>query len=165
MSASNPLARILDTHRLTEPNYKDWLRNYKIILDSKKLSYILDQDPPTLLVRPTVDQRASLKKWTDDDNKARYYMLDLMSNELKCQHEDIKIAHQILAHLQELFGEHSRTARYEISKQLFHTKMKKGEDVGAHMNSMIRSMEELESLDFTMDFHIQVDMILQSLPE
>ena len=64
-----------------------------------------------------------------------------------------------------MFGEHSRTARYEISKRLFRAKMKEGEDVGAHVNSMIRSIEELESLDFSMDFHLQVDMILQSLPE
>ena len=33
------------------------------------------------------------------------------------------------------------------------------------MNSMIRSISELESLDFTMDFHLQTDLILQSLPE
>ena len=42
---SNPLARILDSHRLTESNYKDWLRNYKIILGSEKLTHVLDQDP------------------------------------------------------------------------------------------------------------------------
>ena len=34
------------------------------------------------------------------------------------------------------------------------TKMKEGEDVGAHVNSMIRAMEELKSLDFIMDFHL-----------
>ena len=35
----------------------------------------------------------------------------------------------------------------------------------AHVNSIIKLMEELESLDFTMDFHLQLDLILQSLPE
>ena len=55
MSASNPLARILDTHRLIEPNYKDWLRNFKIILGSKKLTHVLDQDPPTLPARPSTE--------------------------------------------------------------------------------------------------------------
>ena len=64
-----------------------------------------------------------------------------------------------------MFGEHSRTARYEISKRLFHAKMKEGEDIGVHVNSMIRAIEELESLDFKMDSHLQLDMILQSLPE
>ena len=105
MSASNPLARILDTHRLTGPNYKDWLRNYKIILGSEKLTHVLDQDPPALPARPSVEQRASLEKWIDEDNKARYYMLGSMSDELQCQHEDIGTTRQMLAHLQEMFGE------------------------------------------------------------
>ena len=43
--------------------------------------------------------------------------------------------------------------------------MKEREDVGVHVNSMIRAIEELESLDFTMDFHLQVDIILQSIPK
>ena len=64
-----------------------------------------------------------------------------------------------------MFGEYSRTARYEISKRLFHAKIKEGEEVGAHVNSIIRAMEELKSLDFTMVFHLQVDLILQSLFE
>ena len=62
MSTFNPLARILDTHRLIESNYKDWLQNFKIILDSKKLTRVLDQDPPTLLARLSTEQRASLDK-------------------------------------------------------------------------------------------------------
>ena len=87
------------------PNYKDWLRNFKIILDFEKLTHVLDQDPPTLPARPSIEQRASLKKWMDKDNKTRYYMLGLMSDELQHQHKDIKTAYQMLAHLRELFGE------------------------------------------------------------
>ena len=81
------------------------------------------------------------------------------------KHEKYTYSKENLLHLQELFGEHSRTARYEISKQLFRAKMREGEEVGAHVNTMIRSIEELESLDFSMDFHLQTDLILQSLPE
>ena len=105
MSASNLLTKILDTHRLTGPNFKDWLRNYRIILDSEKLTHVLDQDPPAMPARPTAEQRASMEKWTDDDNKARYYMLGAMFDDLQCQHENILTTHQMLAHLQELFGE------------------------------------------------------------
>lgn len=43
--------------------------------------------------------------------------------------------------------------------------MKEGEDVGAHVNSMIRSIKELKSLDFMMDAQLQTDLILQSLLE
>ena len=66
-----------------------------------------------------------------------------MSNEIHRQHEKYTNTKEILLHLQELFGEQSRTARYEISKRLFRAKMKEGEDVGAHVNSIIRSIEEL----------------------
>ena len=41
----------------------------------------------------------------DEDNKVKYYMLGSMSDELQRQHEEINIAHQMLAHLQELFHE------------------------------------------------------------
>ena len=114
MSTSNPLAKILDTHRLTGSNFKDWLRNYRIILGFKKLTHVLDQDPPAMPVRSTAEQRASLKKWMDDDNKVRYYILGAMSDDLQHQHDTIMTICQMLAHLQELFGEQSRTAKYQV---------------------------------------------------
>ena len=43
MSSSNPLAHILETNKLTEINYKDWLRNFRIVLSSEKLTYVLNQ--------------------------------------------------------------------------------------------------------------------------
>ena len=107
----------------------------------------------------------TLSQWKDDDMQAHCIMWASMSTEIHRQNEKYTSANEILLHLQELFGEHSRTARYEISKRLFRAKMKEGEDVGVHVNSMIRAIEELESLDFTMDSHLQLDMILQSLPE
>ena len=42
MASSLSLRSILDTNKLTGPNYMDWLRNLKIVLSSEKLSYILD---------------------------------------------------------------------------------------------------------------------------
>ena len=83
--------------------------------------------------------------------QACYIIWASKSTELHRQHEKYTSANEILLHLQELFGEHSRTARYDISKRLFCAKMKEGEDVGVHVNSMIRAIEELESLDFKLD--------------
>ena len=105
MSASNPLTRILETNRLIRPNFKDWLQNLKIILSSKKLAYILNQDLFSLPACPTVNQRASHEKWLDDGNKVRCYVLVSMSNELQCQYEDMTTARQMPTHLQELYGE------------------------------------------------------------
>ena len=105
MSASNPLTRILETNRLTGTNYKDWLRNLKIVLDCEKIGYILDSDISTLPTRPTDVQRQMHQKWMDDDIRVKCYMMASMSNELQCQHENLKTARDILAHLQELYGE------------------------------------------------------------
>ncbi|EHA8591427.1 putative Retrovirus-related Pol polyprotein from transposon TNT 1-94 [Cocos nucifera] len=53
-------------------------------------------------------------------------MLGSMSDELQRQHEDIETARQMLAHLQEMFGEQSRTTKYQVMKRLFKTKMHDG---------------------------------------
>ena len=166
MRSSNPLAIILDHNRLTGPNFIDWLRNLKVVLASEKILYVLEQSLPGPLPKnASQEEQVTLKQWKDDDMQARCIMWASMSTELHRQHEKYTSANEILLHLQELFGEHSRTSRYEISKWLFRAKMKEGEDVEVHVNSMIKAIEELESLDFTMDSHLQLDMILQSLPE
>ena len=69
MSASNPLARILETNHLTKTNYKDWLRNLRIILTSNKLGHILDQKPIVLPNRSTAEQRAVFEKWTNKNSQ------------------------------------------------------------------------------------------------
>ena len=149
MRSSNPLAIILDQHRLTGPNFIDWLRNLKVILASEKILYVLEQSLPGPLPKhASQEEQDTLKQWKDDDLQARCIIWAFMSTELHRQHEKYTSANEILLHLQELFGEHSRTARYEISKRVFHATMKEGEDVGVHVNSMIRAIEELESLDF-----------------
>ena len=71
MSASNLLAKILETNKLIGSNFKDWLWNLKVILSSEKLAYILDQDLPPLPTDLTADQRASHEKWLDDVKKFR----------------------------------------------------------------------------------------------
>ena len=166
MIQSNPLTIILEQHRLTGPNFVDWLCNLKVVLAYEKIHYVLTQSPPEPLPADvSQEEHDMLAKWKDDDLQAHCIMWASMSNELHKQHEKYTYAKDILLHLQELFGEQSRTARYEISKRLFRAKMKEGEDVVVHIASMIRAIEELESLDFSMDFHLQFDLILQSLPD
>ena len=97
------------------------------------------------------EEHDTLQKWKDDDLQAHCIMWASMSNEIHRKHEKYTNTKEILLHLQELFGEHSRTTRCEISKWLFRAKVKEVEDVGVHVNSMIRSIEEFQSLDFMMN--------------
>ena len=82
MSALNFLAHILETNHLIDTNYKDWLKNLRIVLTSEKLGYVLDQKSIVLPNRPTTEQRAAYKKWTDENRQVKCYMLTSISNEL-----------------------------------------------------------------------------------
>ena len=105
MSASNLLVHILETNYLIGTNYKDWLRNFKIILILKKLSHILDQDPIVLPNHHTTEQRVAFEKWMDEDSQVKCYVLTFMSNELQSQHEYMPTVRAMITHVQELYGE------------------------------------------------------------
>ena len=83
MSASNPLARIFETNCLIGTNYKDWLKNLRIIWTSKKLGHVLDQESIVLSNHPTVEQRVTFEKWMDEGSRVKCYILASMSNELQ----------------------------------------------------------------------------------
>ena len=83
MSASNPLARIIETNCLTDTNYKDWLRNLRIVLTFKKLGHVLDQKPIMLPNHPTAEQKVAFEKLMDEDSQVKCYMLVSISNELQ----------------------------------------------------------------------------------
>ena len=82
----------------------------KIVLNSEKLTHILDQDAPVLFDRPSPNQRATLEKWMDKNNKIKYYILASMSNDLQQWYEDMRTNKEILTHLQELYGEQSHSS-------------------------------------------------------
>ena len=130
MRQSNPLSIILEQHRLTGPNFVDWLRNLKVVLAYEKILYVVTQSPlEPLPADVSQEERDMLEKWKDDDLQAQCIMWASMSNELHKQHEKYTYAKENLLHLQGLFGEESRTARYKISKWLFYTEIKECEDV------------------------------------
>ena len=59
----------------------------------------------------------------DDRNRVRCKILASKSNELQCQHEVMKTALAMLTHIQELYGEMSRSVHYEVSERHFNAKM------------------------------------------
>ena len=92
------------------------MRNFRIILTQKKVSYILDTPASDLISEDaTEEDRATYKMWQDDSMTVKCIMLVSMSNELPKQYEGIDVP-SILLNLKGLYGEQSRTTRYEISK-------------------------------------------------
>ena len=79
------------------------------------------------------------------------------------QYEDIKTSHQMLTHLQDLFGEYSHATKYQVTKRLFKAQMHDGQSVQDHYLMMIKDLEELEKLGVKLDQDLQTDIILQSL--
>ena len=116
MASSLSLRSILNSNKLTGQNYVDWLRNLKIVLSQEKLSYILDaHDPKPLENDATDEDKSTYKMWQNDSLIVKCIILASMNNELQRQHDSMD-TQSILLNLKELYGEHSRTTRYEISK-------------------------------------------------
>ena len=88
MAPMNPLSTILEKNTLTGPNFTDWLRNLRIVLNSEKIGYILETPVPNPLPEgATEPQQTTFRKWEEDDMQTRCYMLASMNNELQRQHE------------------------------------------------------------------------------
>ena len=82
------LHEILDFNKLSYPNYEDWLKNLKIVLTQKKISYILDVPDPKLVEEDaTEDEIATYKMWQNVSLTVKYIILASMSNELQRQHK------------------------------------------------------------------------------
>ena len=83
MASSLSLRSILDSNKLTGPNYVDWLRNLKIVLSSEHLFYIID----TPSLEPLGDdatekEKTTYKMWQNDSLIVKCIILASMSNEL-----------------------------------------------------------------------------------
>ncbi|XP_052193825.1 uncharacterized protein LOC127802163 [Diospyros lotus] len=174
MASLHPLTRNLDKHQLTGLNFNDWLLNLKLILNLEKITYVLDAPVPmpahddggeNVSQNITQEEQDTLTKWRDDDLTARSYMLVSMSSELQRQHANMPDAYSITTHLQELYGEQSWSARYEITKALFRAKMSLGGLVRGHVLKIISLSEKLKDLGDELNLHLQIDLILQSLPD
>ncbi|KAK6143248.1 hypothetical protein DH2020_023596 [Rehmannia glutinosa] len=162
--AKNPIATILEHNKLTGPNFFDWLRNLKIVLQYEKRAYVLEKSPPTTPPEDVISE-AYLKYLchVDDNLQARCYMLASMSNELQRQNEGLDNDIDILLHLQELYGERTRQERYKISMELFKCRMTEGSSVYDHGLKVITLIERLVSLGVVMDNELYVYFLLQSL--
>ena len=58
----------------------------------------------------------------------------------------MRTAKEMLTYLQELYGEQSRTAHFEISQRLFRAKIHDRQSVNDHCLTMIKDIEELQKL-------------------
>ncbi|XP_075483697.1 uncharacterized protein LOC142523852 [Primulina tabacum] len=148
MSTRNPLSIILDQNKLTGPNYHDWFRNLKIVLNSERIAYVFDKKPPKEAA-PDISRTelAKLEKHWDHDLQAKNYMLASMSNELQRRFEEAVNASDIHLHLKELYAVQNRSERHATVKELMTTRLREGTSVHEHGVRMIGLIEKLVGLD------------------
>ncbi|XP_073313517.1 uncharacterized protein [Primulina huaijiensis] len=164
MPSRNSLYVILDQNKLTVPNYLDWLRNLKIILNSKKIAYVLKQDPPKQAKsNAIVEELAKLDKWWHHDLHAKSYMLASMSNELQRRFGEAVNAADIYDQLQEFYGEQMRPLKHAIVKKLMTSCLREGASVHEHGVRMIGLIEMLVVLDLVIPNELATEILLLSL--
>ena len=84
MSHNLNLRSILESNKLTSPNYINWLQNVKIILRSEKLTYVITEPvSPEPAANATQVQRNAYRKHMDDMNIVYSIMLASINSELQ----------------------------------------------------------------------------------
>ncbi|XP_075077007.1 uncharacterized protein LOC107828020 [Nicotiana tabacum] len=81
------------------------------------------------------------------------------------EHQSMESAYDILENLKEMFGDQNRAAKQTAMKALLNTKMVEGSSVRDHVMKMMSLLNELEVLGANIDKDMQVEMILQTLPD
>ncbi|XP_031253463.1 uncharacterized protein LOC116111419 [Pistacia vera] len=161
--SNNLLLRILNDNELIGPNFNNWLRNLRIILNSEKVAYVLEAPLPlSLPPDATPQEKEVFNKWQEDDLRARTYMLASMNAKLQVEHEKMESANEIMIHLQ--YGENSEVKQYELCLKLFTMRLRDGLASDDHVMKMSNIIGQLHTLEIVMPHSLEVNLILQSLP-
>ena len=83
MTSLNLLTYILETNRLTGPNFFDWFQSLKLVLNIEKRDGTLFYIPPTEI--PLTAMEEEIITWEilkNHEMRAHNYILALMSNDL-----------------------------------------------------------------------------------
>ncbi|XP_038889332.1 uncharacterized protein LOC120079244 [Benincasa hispida] len=108
----------------------------------------MEECPPVLSTIANRNVRDIYERWVRANEKAWAYILASISDELNKKHEVMPIAREIMASLQEIFGQPSSSVRHEAIKYVYVTRMK---DV-THMKDGINVREHV--LDMMVYFNV-----------
>ncbi|KAL5547171.1 hypothetical protein UlMin_006858 [Ulmus minor] len=139
----NPLSVILSQNKLIGENFTDWKRNLNIVLTSEKHKFVLlEVCPPEPAANAAKAVKDAYEKWIVSDDMA-----------------------QIMASVQDMFGETSTRARFEAVKAIMNSRMKLGTPIRDHLLRIMTHFNEAEIHGSSIDQQTQVDMILETLPD
>ena len=89
MANTLTLHSLLDSDKLTRPNFNSWYRKLKIVLEYEKILYILTNEAPKESVANTFHTaRDTYIKWLNDRTTVCCVMRTSMNDELDRKFED-----------------------------------------------------------------------------
>ncbi|CAH9098778.1 unnamed protein product [Cuscuta europaea] len=154
------LRSILDTCKLTGPNFLNWERNMRFVLRQENVEYVFDTRVPKIPNAnspefATFDLTAREKHVTDAKT-VQCVMLAAMSMELQRQHDRMS-AFEMLEHLKSLFDPESQTLEYELLADIFKCRLHEGGNV-------IGLIERVATTRIKFEDRVSAAIILYSLP-
>jgi hypothetical protein len=157
------LRTILEKDNLNGTNYKDWIRNLRIILKAEKKEEVLDTPLlEELDENATLTEKNAYKKAWDVDLEVGCLMLACMEPDLQMQFESVHV-HDMVVALNNIFATQARTERFSVSKAFVECKLAEGAPVGPHVIKMVGYVQRLEKLGFPLGKELSTDFILTSL--
>ena len=167
MAQNQPVAlrSVLESNKLNETNYADWIRNLRIVLRAANKEDVLYNPLPE---EPGADapaaERNAYRRAVDKDREVSCLMLACMEPELQMQFENNHVAHDMIVALWDIFQTQAKTERFNVSKAFAETKLAEGASVGPHVIKMVGYTQRLEKLCFPLGQELATDFILASLP-
>ncbi|XP_038902401.1 uncharacterized protein LOC120089040 [Benincasa hispida] len=156
---SNSIIQLLTSDKFNGESYSNWKSNLNTILVVDDLRFVLTEECPPI---PSLTKNRSVQdaydRWVRANEKARAYILESISDVLNKKYETMLIACEIMASLQEMFGQPSSSVRNEAIKYVYNSQMKDGTNVKEHVLDMMVHLNVAEAHGATIDETSQVSM-------
>ena len=164
MSSNLSLRSLLDNEKLKGPNFDNWYRKLRIILEHEWIIYVITNPVPEI---PSANARSSVRdtyqKWVSDRTTVRCIMLAAINDEFNRKFEEAQLEEN-LQKLKESFDTPDDVERYRVSCAIYNAKMPNGGSVTDHVLYMIEMFERLGKLGCPLYEQLGKDAILNSLP-
>ena len=123
MANTLSLRSLLDSDKLIRPNFNSWYRKLKIVLEHKKILYVLtDQAPEEPAANAPRAVRDTYMKWLNDRTTVRCMMRVAMNDELNRKFEDAQ-PEKMIQMLNESFDTPEDVERHKTSCAVFNARM------------------------------------------
>ena len=165
MSTNVNAQTVMDDKLLTGPNFLDWLKNLRIVLNEEELAYVITKPIPGSLTADALESvHRAYKKHLVDSARARLIIHTSMSLEFQRRYK-IEDAYSIVRHLREHYNEQAAFEGFKVTRFFFSSKMEVVTSPVQYALQMYNHIKRLDQLGHWMDPKLSIDLILARLPD